>query len=147
MISSTTQTTTPPNLPSTTHSISLISDIMEEISNQSQLEKHDSDNGVTLVKLNATKRFIVNCFLNSCLLYWTFHIFFNNYCQILNNVYPNVSCRIIIVTCSMCGVLVVILTLALTRKKLINPIFAKLKSRSMYFIQKNRLTCTFYELD
>ena len=69
MISSTTQTTTPPNLSSTTHSISLISDIMEEISNQTQHEKHDSDNGVTLVKLNAIKRFIVNCFRNSCLLY------------------------------------------------------------------------------
>nr|XP_022289673.1 uncharacterized protein LOC111101464 isoform X2 [Crassostrea virginica] len=75
------QTTIPPNLPSTTHNISFISDIMEEISNESQHKKHDSDNGVT----------------------------------------------IIIVTCSMCGVLVVILTLALTRKKLMNPIFAKLK--------------------
>nr|XP_022289735.1 uncharacterized protein LOC111101506 [Crassostrea virginica] len=81
MISSTTQTTTPPNLSSTTHNISFISDIMEEISNASQHKKHDSDNEVT----------------------------------------------IIIVTCSMCGVLVVILTLALTRKKLTNPIFAKLK--------------------
>ena len=69
MISSPTQTTTPPNLPSTTHNISFISDIMEEISNESQHKKHDSDNGVTLVKLNAIKRFIVNCFLNSFLLY------------------------------------------------------------------------------
>ena len=50
MISSPLQTTIPSNLSSTRHNKSFISDIMEEVTNQNQHERRDSDNGVTLVK-------------------------------------------------------------------------------------------------